>query len=55
MEQIKCFPTCTSKNIGVHNLMETLFMDSTDVLNKYGFEDVNYSFKFKNKKATRVM
>lgn len=43
-----------SKNIGVHNLMETLFMDSTDVLNKYGFEDVNYSFKFKNKKATRV-
>ena len=42
------------KKIGHHNLFKNMFIDSTDVLNKYGFEDVAYGFKFKGKKATRV-
>lgn len=42
------------KNIGHHNFFKNMFIDSTDLLNKYGFEDVGYTFKFKNKKATRI-
>lgn len=34
--------------------VETVHLDSTDILNKLGAESVSYTFKYKNKKATRA-
>lgn len=38
------------KNIKI----KELYIDSTDVLNKAGYESVDYTFKYKNKKASRI-
>ena len=31
-----------------------MYLDSTDILNKLAYQSVDYTFKYKNKKATRV-
>jgi transposase len=37
-----------------HNRLDMMLIDSADILNKQGYESVDYTFKYKNKKATRV-
>jgi hypothetical protein len=39
---------------GKSKSLANMYLDSTDILNKLAYESVDYTFKYKNKKATRV-
>jgi len=41
-------------NNGNSELLCNMYLDSTDILNKFAYESVDYTFKYLNKKATRV-
>jgi Transposase DDE domain len=39
---------------GNNELIRDMYLDSADILNKLAYESVDYTYKYKNKKATRV-
>lgn len=39
---------------GNSKLLSNMYLDSTDILNKLAYQSVDYTYKYKNKKATRV-
>ena len=39
---------------GNSELLRDMYLDSADILNKLAYESVDYTFKYKNKKGTRV-